>query len=643
MPPKKAAAAKSTPKAVKKPPATRKRKTTVQDTPTPKKTAPKAAASTDQPRKRVIAKKTVKASTPQLRTPSVEPDVETVAFLRLQNELKNSLGEFSSLLALLKFLPQIPKIADKEMLSFPVCLDSLVNTTVYTSILAVKDEEVAQQDAGKLGKVFEVDWCLIGDENLRRSAACKMEKMLGNRSLLPIAMKTASRMFGRILANAGQSGEGGKDSDSVVGRYFSGGEKEYFERVHEFFALIYPNRSKEIDVAELKANLPFKGRPTGEIVAYVKNLLILCEVYESSRLGILRDLIFYMFELDGDTKNDDFLADSEAFITDLEECSKLKQGSEMKDKVSLIFPVLLGYLDRMREKDDSRDLFENLLKPMMKTLLMRCHKTTHTQFLWFSFASAYRKNMEAFIDELWNLFHAGTDVEKVTATHYMGSFIARAKVVDLDHCLSWLQTMSEWCRRYDASKKKNTYYEHLTGVTWSKEYLHEETMHLPFFSACHMLFYVFAFRAKEFAASESARKWMNNNSIQNLTYSSLDPLRYCSHAVVSIFTDVCQHYKLDIFAPGAGKTATRGLEMESRMLTKIYPLITFFPFENFLIRPCSEAIKSNLREFESPVDIDYLAMERVDDLTKEMLAMEFIGGYDSEDISPKKKRIKTRR
>jgi len=233
------------------------------------------------------------------------------------------------------------------------------------------------------------------------------------------------------------------------------------------------------------------------------------------------------------------------------------------------------------------------LKEVFTNIILATHHSAHVQFIIFYIVALRPGLATIFLEFLRTQKFEDPSCSRIVrrnAMAYIGSLLARGKFIPFSTVHSCLETICSWCSSYLTNQEE-----------YSIKNYADIAIHAPFYYACQTIFYVFAFRYKEYTQSKTKLELAKSLNLGHLVNSKLNPLRMCTPAVVSNFASITRHYDLvycytimennkrnTAALPSAsvnGSTTTDSLEM-------------FFPFDPYLLLRSKVCIAPHYRVFD---------------------------------------------
>lgn len=242
---------------------------------------------------------------------------------------------------------------------------------------------------------------------------------------------------------------------------------------------------------------------------------------------------------------------------------------------------------------DSLKLLYKDLKGVFSNIILATHHSAHVQFIVF-YILAIRPGLGSFFLEYLRKEQfedpSCPRIVRRNAMAYIGSLLARGKFIPFSTIHSLLETICSWCTSYLTNQEK-----------YCTKNFADIDIHAPFYYACQTIFYVFAFRYKEYTQSKTRLELAKSLNLGHLVNSCLNPLRMCTPAVVSNFASITRHYDL-VYCYTImenNKRSTAALPSASMHGSKnTESLEMFFPFDPYLLLRSKVCIAPHYRVFD---------------------------------------------
>ncbi|KAJ3023614.1 hypothetical protein HKX48_002163 [Thoreauomyces humboldtii] len=254
-------------------------------------------------------------------------------------------------------------------------------------------------------------------------------------------------------------------------------------------------------------------------------------------------------DANGDMDEDDLVFDSEDEDGIVPVTVDFVQVVEKLDAMlRLVFQYIHDFAQN-NPGDPLRTLFDVMLDIFERTALPT-HRLRCTQFLWFYMCSLDNTFPELFMGMLvGKLFDVSApSVIRVSASSYLGSFIARARYLTLASVRTCLKLLHGWAYAYVETNDGSA----MRGLSSGVQQPDVERFAV-FYSAVQAILYVFCFRWRQLMGGDgmdlgTVRYGMlppELKDFQRVLLSRFAPLRVCSQSIVTEFTR--RTHSLDIF------------------------------------------------------------------------------------------------
>ena len=187
----------------------------------------------------------------------------------------------------------------------------------------------------------------------------------------------------------------------------------------------------------------------------------------------------------------------------------------------------------------------------------------------------------------WTMFENPSNslVTRQGACSYLGSYLARAKIVDKNSISHQMKHMSEWLHRYlklqDGSNIQADYHKH--GA---------------FYSLSQTFFYVFVYHHKAFVESEKGLNYLKSLDLPRIVLSKLNPLRFCLKTIVDMFARLTRMYELVFCYSTIEKNNRQKIFSQfDQNDSKLKVMEHFFPFDPYILPRSSVFIKPLYNEW----------------------------------------------
>lgn len=168
--------------------------------------------------------------------------------------------------------------------------------------------------------------------------------------------------------------------------------------------------------------------------------------------------------------------------------------------------------------------------------------------------------------------------------------MARAKFVSPDMIKDCLTKLSDWAHAYvrtcDFSRNKNP------------------KAHVVFYSVCQAIFYVIAFRSRDFTRSNKNLEFLLTLELWPLIKHPLNPLNVCLPAIATIFDNITTKYQIlfchTIIVSNASKSLTTVYANDQHRPEEI--LESVFPFDPYLLKKSGKRIQPLYVQYQADED-----------------------------------------
>ncbi|KAJ2139236.1 DNA independent RNA polymerase I transcription factor [Coemansia sp. RSA 1807] len=234
-------------------------------------------------------------------------------------------------------------------------------------------------------------------------------------------------------------------------------------------------------------------------------------------------------------------------------------------KLDALMSTLLTWLERhchvdeqTGEMSESTSRLFLLFLDLFDTVILPTFKSRYTQFVLFYFSSQNAEYSDVFLgtmvgnlgEPMRSAHDRVSSVTKVSAAAYLGSFVARAKFLTpsvvrsvVGVLVQWANTYMDWYEEQDVQSVVRTYAQALGAPQAEIE------RHVVFFAVSQAILYMFCFRWRDLAESQSGGPiveteldsvcWCTElEGLQRIVFSRLNPLHACAPAVAQQFASV---------------------------------------------------------------------------------------------------------
>ncbi|XP_066993882.2 RNA polymerase I-specific transcription initiation factor RRN3 isoform X2 [Anabrus simplex] len=259
--------------------------------------------------------------------------------------------------------------------------------------------------------------------------------------------------------------------------------------------------------------------------------------------------------------------------------------------------------------DKTLQFYNNLLLVFDKVMLPT-DTTQHVQFLLFYLCSFDGTLLESFLNYLWDkaLMEEEDLVIKQKSVAYLAGMVVRAKFVSVSIAQSILARLASWVHSYIDKQD--------TGFV-----LVELRRHPMFYAICQAVFYLVAFRHSDLLHPKQNLEFVLKLNIAKMVSSQLNPLRVCLPEIIENFVLVAKMYQLAYCDPIIERNNRNELPVihHSEHGTVINPcvekdiLLTYFPFDTFILPSSKEIIAPLYRKCEKIVETSQHCAKKCED------------------------------
>ncbi|XP_030381459.1 RNA polymerase I-specific transcription initiation factor RRN3-like [Scaptodrosophila lebanonensis] len=387
----------------------------------------------------------------------------------------------------------------------------------------------------------------------------------------------------------------------------SEGVRKELEIVHALLNRILTAVPIAMDVVydATAANFPYFKRPTHVTAGFLHNLLWLIEykpifaellLHLALQKLLILDVHAPPAEIDLDEEADPHIA-----------TARSKRSRWVKHPIGRTLDICLMKLykfleSKCRPAPDSTDedrcsqnRFFKILLNIFENVLLPSHDTHHVQFVIFYVCSFKKLFAQSFLCMLLQKMQnpKTSAVIRHAAICYMASFLARAKFLPLNTITSYLKKLCRWAHTYiDDSDEECT-----------------SNTNIVFFSVCHAVFYLIAFRAQDLTASSKNLRFLQSLQLSRLVLCRFNPLRYCLPPVATAFAAVTRAHQLAHCYTVLEQNTSHKLAIVYRHDEALpeETLDTFFPFDPYSLKLSNKFIKPNylvykVYELKDPIE-----------------------------------------
>ncbi|XP_057658400.1 RNA polymerase I-specific transcription initiation factor RRN3 isoform X2 [Diorhabda carinulata] len=395
----------------------------------------------------------------------------------------------------------------------------------------------------------------------------------------------------------------GMPTDEDCGKYL---------HIHTLFNILLAivPMCKELFLSSISNQFPYYNRSTHVHEVYVHNLLWILEYQPTLRPEILRLIFSKLIIMDVNAPKEDIekYLNSEEDIFAMDEDSKSVKTTttgftkvnrhELAHTLDICLDKIFNHL--ISECYDCEGLHWEKTKKLyfdilhiFDDIILPTYNLHHLQFTMFLLGSFKHSISEAFLNYLWkkvcNLNVA--PILRQSAVNYIASLVARGNFIPLAMLKGTLQQLAEWIHSYILAQD---------GL----EYVNSDIRaHSVFYSVCQALFYVIAFRHKDFVTSKKNITFLECLNLGKIVTSRLNPLRVCQPAVVQNFAAVTRKYQIaycySIIEHNTRNTLPTIYQDEKGSIVMSNNVLdAFFPFDPFILKRSGKKIQPIYKEYE---------------------------------------------
>lgn len=250
---------------------------------------------------------------------------------------------------------------------------------------------------------------------------------------------------------------------------------------------------------------PYMTKDTTIQESYISNILRAAEYLKDHRAQLLEICIQKCLKIDVNCRreqiieaelNDQMAIDGDSDEATEEPKTKIEPMKHpLADRLDVMMLSLIKFIEKGCHDetnkfnwDASKSIYKDLLYTFDKYVLCT-YGSSHVQFLMFYVCSYKYMLSEGFIDYLWKKFSSinSCAITKQVCAYYIGSYLSRAKYIQLPTCVATLQLMIKWIHNYIEKLSQIPNYSHYNSFD----------MHRTFYALCQTVFYVIIFRNKQ--------------------------------------------------------------------------------------------------------------------------------------------------
>lgn len=403
-----------------------------------------------------------------------------------------------------------------------------------------------------------------------------------------------------------------------------------FSHVHDLLKVVLQviPMSCDILMKAVAKCFPYHGRPAYEQECFIHNMLRIAEYQPQLRT----DIIFIIFKRlvamdvnaprsevldnEGECENMDI---EDADIFDMDNCGENKDPTKshfkMKHPVANSLDVAMRQMflyinSECYDKDDqinwekTKKLYQDFIT-VFDQVVLTTHATYHVQFLMFYICSFKMALVEAFLMFLWRkvVNPNVAPIIRQSAVMYIGSLLSRASYINISKLKASISEMCTWIHKYITSQD---------GLECANS---DVRVHAVFYSVCQSLFYVIAFRHRDFVGSRKNLTFLQSLNLTKIVTCKLNPLKVCLPVVVQNFAAITRTYQLAYCYSVIEHNSRYTLPVIHQDKKGYYTkescwLEIFFPFDPFILKRCSHLIEPLYCIYQKPEQENQVTVTR---------------------------------
>ncbi|CAH1953839.1 unnamed protein product [Acanthoscelides obtectus] len=360
------------------------------------------------------------------------------------------------------------------------------------------------------------------------------------------------------------------------------------------------------------SQFPYYNKSTHVHEYYVHNLLWILEYQPKFRQDVLYLILSKLVILDVNAPREEiqkFAEDEDIFsMDDTKSVKSLKSSTTaftqvnrlvVADTLDICLDKLFNYIiDECHDSSSGEVDWEKLKKlyheiiPIFDKLILPTYDTHHVQYVMFLMCCLKSTVAEAFLNYLWKKV-CNPNVPRVlrqAAVNYIASLLARANFITLALLKSVLTQIAEWIHMYISNQ------DSLECVNVDLR------VHGVFYSICQGLFYIVAFRHKDFAGTKKGISFLGSLNMGKIITSRLNPLRVCQPAVVQNFAAITRQYQLAYCYTVIEHNARNTMPMiyqdeKGSVMMSNNVLDAYYPFDPYVLERSSKKIQPFYRDY----------------------------------------------
>ncbi|XP_014255317.1 RNA polymerase I-specific transcription initiation factor RRN3 [Cimex lectularius] len=384
--------------------------------------------------------------------------------------------------------------------------------------------------------------------------------------------------------------------------------RQCFEHIHQVILSILTviPMSRDILLSSIQSCSPYIKKPAHEHEAYMYNILLISIKIPQLRYELLNFVITKIIALDVNSPKSEIEraleTEEHGGVFHLEE----NTSHQISQTLDVCMLMMFKYIHSFCHENDNlvieklKTLYLDLVK-IFDNMILPTHSTHYVQYLLFYLLGLKPALSVSFLKTLWSKLNNPSvpSVLRQAAVYYIASLLARASYVSIISVQEMLLDMAVWIHSYIVNQDES-----------SNISSQDMRVHTVFYSICQSLFYVIAFRYKEFIQTKGGLAFLQGLNLSKIVTSRLNPLKVCMPVIVSHFASVARAYQLAYCYTVIERNSRSTLPqvyMDSTGATTLVAsahIDTYFPFDPYLLPSSKPYITPFYREYIGPQDND---------------------------------------
>ncbi|KAF7987883.1 hypothetical protein HCN44_003746 [Aphidius gifuensis] len=381
-------------------------------------------------------------------------------------------------------------------------------------------------------------------------------------------------------------------------------DKQRLENIHDIFRKLLKMvpMSNNLLFQALSSSFPYMKASTHAHEIYINSLLKVTEYAPELRSEILSLIINKLLILDVHaprallTKEDE---DDDDEIFEIDQLNdKNKKIHPIGHTLDICMKIMLKYIKQFcHNKDDVNDVIDKDKATIIyyeflhifDKLILPTFASHHIQFIMFFISSLNGGLLDGFLTYLWQkVINVNVaPVLRKSAVSYIASLLARGNFITIIIMKKIIFDLSDWINKY-------------IEIYDNKQDLSiDPKIHTVFYSTCQALFYIIAFRCKDFIGNKQHITFLDNLKLNKIISSKLNPLKYCLTTVVDIFSKVSNNLQIAYCSSIIERNSRTNLPVIHNQHCFETLLETFFPFDAYVLQESSQLILPLYKAYES--------------------------------------------